>query len=704
MIRRATGGRVARRPSTDALASTSGAPEAREIPSATETPAEPRPAGWTRFLPFTLPAALLVLLGLHEVGNYDIWWHLKTGELICQRTRVPRVDPFTYTLQHKRWINHEWLTQIGLHLTYRCLGMPGLCVLPLLCLIGCFAIVTAAGRGLRWPWLSSLLLGLAAVVMSERFLVRPHLTTFLFLPATVGLLERHRRTPDRWIFVVPLLQLVWANCHGGSIFGLVVLVLYTVGETLSRWLARGEGRDGLRRLVLATLLSVLASFANPNTYRGALAPLVQAKDSPVFSRSIAEYVPTFSYPHGPIVTASYVALALLSALALLVGGRRRSLSHLLTWSAFLYLSIQGRRHLAPFALVTVPWMIGYFGRWWEERRWAGRWHASAALYALGGLILVGLSVRLTFQRDLYASPTAWRRFGIGVADRMFPVEMADFLRDRLRSERIFNDYSIGGYLAWRLYPHTKIFIYGMVIDVKLFQDYYRAMDRPDEWEGLYAAHRWDTVALCHLWPRSHRLIRFLAARRSWQLVYSDHFGVIFRRSAGGYARGSSRGPARARLEARDAAAGAEAAPLPATVSSEALKSLAVLDRARVALGHASLANLLGYPNLECQYLEQAISFCPQEGRLRYNLADLYYRRSRSRHSERWRTAAAEHLRVALKRRPAFAPAHCLMGEICEERGAPAEAEEHYREALRHDRHLDRARLRLEKLTSPQARP
>ena len=55
---------------------------------------------------------LVFLLGCHDIGNGDIWWHLKTGQLIWETGGVPRTDWYTYTNPDAEWIDLHWGFQL----------------------------------------------------------------------------------------------------------------------------------------------------------------------------------------------------------------------------------------------------------------------------------------------------------------------------------------------------------------------------------------------------------------------------------------------------------------------------------------------------------------------------------------------------------------------------------------------------------------
>ena len=54
----------------------------------------------------------ILLVSVFKIANYDIWYHLKAGEVIVGTHNILKQDIFPYTSFGKTWINHQWLSQI----------------------------------------------------------------------------------------------------------------------------------------------------------------------------------------------------------------------------------------------------------------------------------------------------------------------------------------------------------------------------------------------------------------------------------------------------------------------------------------------------------------------------------------------------------------------------------------------------------------
>src|SRR5438105_2115734 len=89
-----------------------------------------RPGGvWGNRILMGVLGALVVALGalavLWPLPISDLWWQLKTGELIVQTGRIPHTDLFSHTAAGSGWVVQGWLTAVLLHLLNARVGPEG---------------------------------------------------------------------------------------------------------------------------------------------------------------------------------------------------------------------------------------------------------------------------------------------------------------------------------------------------------------------------------------------------------------------------------------------------------------------------------------------------------------------------------------------------------------------------------------------------
>jgi hypothetical protein len=66
-----------------------------------------------------------IVIGFTKISDHDVWWHLKTGEIILQ-TGIPHTDIFSFTALGNQWVTHEWLAEVVLYFIYKLGGLTAL--------------------------------------------------------------------------------------------------------------------------------------------------------------------------------------------------------------------------------------------------------------------------------------------------------------------------------------------------------------------------------------------------------------------------------------------------------------------------------------------------------------------------------------------------------------------------------------------------
>ena len=86
----------------------------------------------------------------------------------------------------------------------------------------------------------------AVIVFSGRLCERPELFSLLFLAGFLVVLGRAAERP-RWLWLLPLLQLLWVNCHGFFVMGPLLIAAYAVELLYQRLRYGNTGAPGLAR-------------------------------------------------------------------------------------------------------------------------------------------------------------------------------------------------------------------------------------------------------------------------------------------------------------------------------------------------------------------------------------------------------------------------------------------------------------------------
>jgi len=636
---------------------------------------------------FFISALLLLALSTRELCDSDTWWHLKTGEIIAAG-HIPRADPFSDANAGRSWVNFEWLSQLCLYLIYRLAGPPGL-VLGSALIIGlAFLAFSLVGLELRKPLLGSALLTLSIIAASERYLARPEIFSYLFLGAFLLVLHRYRQGKiTRLLFLLPPLQVLWENLHGGTWLGLETVGAYAVGQSLLRWFPWPPGwkkpkmdSPRYRRLLLVLALVVAASLINPWGPK-TLFTIFKTQAHQFTMTNIAEWQRTYELasPWPPAVWAYWVWVALAS-LGFVLNFRRLDLNHLFLGLGFLLISLLALRNIALFALVALPITARNFSLAAEDWRFRGRLEtipagkifpaARLAAMAFVALFCLGFTGRVITDR-YYLDQRTRVRFGWGVSSVVYPCPMLEFLEKSPLAGPIFNDHDLGGFLIWRLWPRFHPFLDSRAVlyDPDYLAAYSRALQSAPDWKALADRHQFRAAALLHGSGGLGPLLRILAQDPDWAPVYLDESGVVFARRIPENADWI----AGRRLDLRRPESLTFSAPPLAGPRSRLGFFTTVADPVQVMSAALFFLNA-GQPDPAEPLLKQALAIAPGEAAAMSNLAALELKRGRSAEAETW-------ARRAIARDPRLFEAYSHLGDAFYQQGRFAESVWAYGQAL-----------------------
>ncbi|TLM63132.1 MAG: hypothetical protein FDZ69_12525 [Deltaproteobacteria bacterium] len=478
--------------------------------------------------------ALMLLFVSRALTDPDFWWHLKTGELMVRGRALLAADPFnftgdpaTVTLRERMILQGYWLWQVVAYGFYRLGEFAGIKLLGGLTLLATYA---AVGRSLlRSRVRPEVALPLLAVSLYLYFrfypLERPQVISFLCAAVLVGFLVAVRRGERPSWLLYPLMA-VWANMHGGVIVGAVLLILFAAG---SAWDLRGEPAR-LRAIAWWCGGGILASFVNPvglDYYWGTLELMNRG-----MTEGVTEFRSSFwVFSYGTKAIAWLWLLLAVHFAALGRDGRRGSAAE---WLVSLFLAVGGvlyMRNVAFAAVALLPLTACAV-----ERALAALPAVRGPRFRSAGPAAAGLAIVLLG----YACVDAWRWRGEEAVNQdSVPRELAEFL-DRVPLEgNLFNEYTWGGYLLWKLHPKYRLFIDGRAIDERAYGDYFtisgaslRDAGGTPEYKRLIDDYRIDYVAMHNQMEFGlvQKLLKYLLADREWVPIYLDASGFVLARS------------------------------------------------------------------------------------------------------------------------------------------------------------------------------
>ncbi len=475
----------------------------------------------------TVPLLLVILLGgffsMRLLSDPDLGFHLRYGEWIISHHAVPEKDLSTYTVSNHDYIDIHWFFQATLYCLFRIAGYKGISVLVSVITIALLLLllrrlkILQAGPGLACSGLLTSIL-----IIEPSFGPHPELLSFVFLTASLLVLDLYFHQRKNLLFMLPLIQLLWCNMHGLFILGLFAGIAYC----LSIW-RRDRKID--RKIVFWVFISTAICLANPYFIKGFLFPFGLAtrfNPNNIFNQHIQEFIPFFRQSH--FVLRDYLFLSLLISVYILIllTFRKRAFHELLLILVFSLLALVSIRNIPLFVLIAIPvWSVA-------ASELSVRSFAPAGRFVAAGLAVIALLLIPRVATDAwYMKNNSFNKTGIGIDTARQPLKVVNFLIENQLSGRILNSIGFGGWLSWEL--KQPVFIDGRLEVMQ--EEIYKEIT--DSWynglPGLVRRHHPDLVVYNYLtyYPWTLQL----AGMAEWRLIYIDGIAAVYARP--GYAMG-----------------------------------------------------------------------------------------------------------------------------------------------------------------------
>jgi len=493
--------------------------------------------------------AVVGSLTLSYLWNEDFWWYLTSGRYLLDHHQFPSQDPFLYTAEKGiGWVYHSWLWTVLVAGVHGLAGLGGVVVFHAILGLALCAIVYTTGRADRLGLVNALVVTLFLVTMGQRLCGKADVATWLMLAIFYRLLDSGEAFTWRRGLALGVLQVLWANLHGGYPLGIFVALCYSLGGWIeTRFGARKAEASPARYPPLWFPAGLfLAAVADPRMFRERLAPFAFISGS----RSVqplgesGNLIVEWQSPFRAAVTDSSLpwlfALAVLAGLASFAVVRRWPLPRLLFFLGMVALGATAVRHLPGLALsaalVTLSNLAGRVPRkpaprpkrrkkTAAEPRTPARWPYAAAC-GLVALLLLGAAAALRIARPGFESGQSGGFFTVRPA--IACPQAASFILEHELPGPIFNDFQMGAYLSFRLYPKHRLFIDSRVLDPSVVVRYTEMVGSPARWQVAENRYGFRTVILGN-YSKTVRspLGQALLQDPSWRLAYVDPLAVIF---------------------------------------------------------------------------------------------------------------------------------------------------------------------------------
>ena len=455
----------------------------------------------------------------YVTADPDLWGHIKFGADHWIAGKLTDTDPYSFTAEGHRWINHSWLSEILFYLTYEIFGSAGLLIGKLiigLCLTA--IIIKICCLRYRNPLVLVIVLILCSFVARKGFMIRPQLFSFLCFSIFLYLFHIFIEKGKNRLYLLPIIMVLWVNLHGGFLMGWA-LVMGVVGwQTLER-LILGKQVDQLGILWMWALLTSLSTLVNPYGFK-LLAFLYESLTVP---RQITEWAPI------PLMDLSFMRFKLTALLFLivLIASYRKAIG----WesaaiAAIMVASFRQQRHSPFFAIAAALFLVYRISALLDRIR-----HRYPKI-RLRRISIIAIMVVLCIISGYQVVKGGYRyiagRFNIIVDLNEYPVGAVKYLKDNHLQGNVILPFNWGEYAIWHLYPACRVSIDGRfrtAYPESVIRDHFIHQNDGDAWNRLIRKYPADILLVI----QSRFFNNMIHNSDEWVYVYSDSTALVFLR-------------------------------------------------------------------------------------------------------------------------------------------------------------------------------
>jgi hypothetical protein len=362
--------------------------------------------------------------------------------------------------------------------------------------------------------------------------IKPELFTTLFFTVAVFIYFYTKFTNKNLFLIYPPLLFIWVNTHGGYLTGLVFLSIALVGEAFNYFFLKKNQLSGrlLKHLAIAVTASYVAVIFNPygiDYHIGIIKSFITKEYMSVATQVYAwidmwRYLfpkDEFAFRFFNTAWALVIMVASFFALSIYLYVKKKFFDITLypLCAIFFY---QGMKNARITIFLPLIWMfsIVYILKKADalniKRKFAP---VALVLFILMAVYVIQISAINLEDRSWFGSNLV----------KYAPVKEVEFVKKYKLPGPIFNDYLIGGYLIWAMYPDYKVFIdprYGPHWK-EVGPDYFELLKNMNA-ENLkkFTAKYPFKIALLHM--RERNLIFLFLSLPDWRLLYFDKTAVV----------------------------------------------------------------------------------------------------------------------------------------------------------------------------------
>ncbi|MFH0906955.1 MAG: hypothetical protein V1829_01745 [bacterium] len=485
---------------------------------------------------------LLIWYGLFfankvDLTVVDLGRHLENGQMVLQGNfDVLKTNFYSYTQPDYPVVNHHWLSGVIFFLIWHVFGFAGLSLFYLVISLIIFYIFFRLAQkqsSFKIAFFVSILL---IPLIASRAEIRPEIFSYFFISIFFWILWHHRQglLSFKYLFILPVLGILWVNTHIYFIFGLFLIGLFLFEKIVKKLFIHRSisfyKDKQIKNLGIVFFLTAIVSCINPFGLKGVLYPfnIFRSYGYRIIENQSVWFLENLGFIRNPnLLLFKIVFFVLLLSFILVLIRKRKSFSLIyfslaVLFSVMAWTAIRNFTLFGFFALLIIAFNIKNV---LEKEIKLKSFNFRIFIVFIGlAIFLISIfthNTRLPFEQG---------EFGFGLKKNN--SKSAEFFKKENIQGSIFNNYDIGGYLIFYFYPDESVFVDNRpeAYSVPFFKEIYipiqddnsiwNEQDKIYDFNAIFFSHRDAT-------PWAQKFLNERINDSLWAPVFVDEYSIIF---------------------------------------------------------------------------------------------------------------------------------------------------------------------------------
>lgn len=459
----------------------------------------------------------------------DLGRFIKNGEQIFNGNwqEVLRTNFYSFTHFQYPFLNHHWGTGVVFYFLHKIGGFIFLHLFTISLIITTFLLLFKIAKKEAGMIVATLLSLLLIPLMAYRKEIRPEIFSGLFSVIFFYILwaYRNKEISAKWLWVLPILEVVWVNLHIYFILGPAILGAFLLEKVIVYFKNKKESLKLILSLFGAVLL---ATFINPFGWKSVFYPfqIYESRGYRVLEEQSVWFLENLNI-HNPSFLFFKIVLGMvvLSFIWIVIKKRKEfPLVNFFLISGFAFMACWSIRNITLFAFMSLPILAINAKTIWPNLSFSG---LNKKIYCIIISFVIIFIICISYGKYLPANRGI---FGLGLIEGQ--NKAIDFFNENNLQGPIFNNYDIGGYLIYHLFPQEKVFVDNRpeTYPSDFFQDIYIPMqENENTWQEK--SEEYGLNATIFYWhdatPWGQRFLIARVEDNNWIPVFVDGQVIIF---------------------------------------------------------------------------------------------------------------------------------------------------------------------------------